>query len=160
MESKIMNIFYGADNLPYKDQPRTVHFPIVGQAFMGASNTTEIRFYTDKIGSIDATYISIAKLPNGKVGTKILTKGYDAQIDENYVSLKLSNFYTQAKGDLYISLNGYEGGVELIYNKDTGLVWDKFKNKVVKPCQFPPVKEIDGKFSQSPIIWPFSSISA
>ena len=121
MESKIMNIFYGADNLPYKDQPRTVHFPIVGQAFMGASNTTEIRFYTDKIGSIDATYISIAKLPNGKVGTKILTKGYDAQIDENYVSLKLSNFYTQAKGDLYISLNGYEGGVELIYNKDTGL---------------------------------------
>lgn len=121
MESKIMNIFYGADNLPYKDQPRTVHFPIVGQAFMGASNTTEIRFYTDKIGSIDATYISIAKLPNGKVGTKILTKGYDAQIDENYVSLKLSNFYTQAKGDLYISLNGYEGGVVLEYNQETEL---------------------------------------
>ena len=121
MESKIMHIFYGADNLPYKDHPRTVHFPIVGQAFMGASNTTEIRFYTDKIGSIDATYISIAKLPNGKVGTKILTKGYDAQIDENYVSLKLSNFYTQAKGDLYISLNGYEGGVELRYNEETQL---------------------------------------
>ena len=123
MESKIMHIFYGADNLPYKDQPRTVHFPIVGQAFMGASNTTEIRFYIDKIGSIDATYISIAKLPNGKVGTKILTKGYDAQIDENYVSLKLSNFYTQAKGDLYISLNGYEGGVELEYNQETEL-WE------------------------------------
>lgn len=121
MESKILKVFYGEDNLPYKDKERQVHFPIVGSAFQGASNTTKIRFYIDRIGGLQPTWIAITKLPNGKVGVKQLDKSRDYTILENYVELPLSSFYTQAKGDIFITLNGYEGGVEITFNEDTGL---------------------------------------
>lgn len=118
--SKIMNVFYGADCLPYKDKERQVHYPIVGQGFQGASNTTEIKFYIDQIGAIDDSWVAIAKLPNGKVGSKLLS---DIGEDENgqYVSLELSSFYTQYVGNLFISLQGYRGGVEVEYDSDTEL---------------------------------------
>lgn len=119
MESKIMQIFYGNDCLPYKDKDRVVHYPIVGSAFQGASQTTEIHFYIDRIGGTDATWVAVAKLPNGKIGSKILESHYDYELEENYVSLQLSSFYTQAKGDLYISLQGYDGGVDVSYDDDT-----------------------------------------
>lgn len=119
MESKIMQIFYGNDCLPYKDIERVVHYPIVGSAFQGASQTTEIRFYIDEIGGTDATWVALAKLPNGKTGSKILQATYDSVLEEHYVSLSLSSFYTQAKGDLYISLQGYDGGVQQEYDSET-----------------------------------------
>ena len=117
--TKIIQVFYGTDCLPYKDQARTVHFPITGQAFLGASNTTQIRFYIDKIGSINDTWVANAKLPNGKMGNKILDKSYDDDLQEAYVYLSLSTFYTQAKGDLYISLNSFYGSVQITYNSST-----------------------------------------
>lgn len=113
MTTKIMQVFYGTDLLPYKDKERQVHFPIVGGAFLGASQTTEIRFYVEQIGSVEDTWVANSKLPNGKLGNEILSKGYDEEIGESYVSLSLKSFYTQAKGDLYISLNGFMGGVEI-----------------------------------------------
>lgn len=108
---KIMNVFYGEDLLPYKDSERSVHYPIVGNSFLGASNTTEIHFYIDRIGDINDVWVANSKLPNGKLGNEILKGAYDEELDENYVILKLNTFYTQAKGDLYISLNAFIGGV-------------------------------------------------
>lgn len=118
--SKIMNVFYAADCLPYKDKERQVHYPIVGQGFQGASNTTEIKFYIDQIGVVDGSWVAIAKLPNGKVGSKLLS---ESEEDENgrYVSLELSSFYTQYVGSLFISLQGYQGGVEVEYDSETEL---------------------------------------
>lgn len=119
MTSKVMQIFYGVDCLPYKDKERVVHFPIVGSAFQGASQTTEIRFYVDLIGGVNCTWVALAKLPNGKIGSEILSLQHDDELDEDYVSMSLSSFYTQEKGDLYISLQGYDGGVELNYDSET-----------------------------------------
>ena len=114
MESKVMQVFYGTDCLPYKDKARSVHYPIIGQAFEGASATTEIRFYVKDIGGVDTTkWIANTKLPSGKKGYKLLDSAYDSVVQERYVVLQLDQFYTQEKGDVYISLNGYDGGITL-----------------------------------------------
>ena len=57
MNEKILNVFYGADNLPYKDKERTVHFPIVGNGFQGANNTTQIKFYFSSLGDSNVTWV-------------------------------------------------------------------------------------------------------
>ena len=111
MESKVLRVFYGNDCLPYKDSNRSVHFPIVGNAFQGANNSTEIRFYYERIGGDDTTWVAVTKLPNGKIGSKVLTSHLDSELNEYYAKLELSSFYTQYKGDVYISLQGYQGGV-------------------------------------------------
>lgn len=119
MVSKILQVFYDDKCYPFKDQERQVRFPIVGNSFVGASNITAIRFYIDHIGSIFDTWVANTKLPNGKMGNEILsTKGSDIinGVEEHYVELSLSSFYTQAKGDVYISLNGFYGGVEITEN--------------------------------------------
>lgn len=119
--AKILNVFYGADNLPYKDKERTVHFPIVGNAFQGASDTTEIRFYFDRIGEPNTSWVAVSKLPNGKIGSKVLQVEEDTTLDEEYALLKLSSFYTQYKGDLFISLQGYAGEVQVEYDEENEL---------------------------------------
>lgn len=119
MSSNIMKVYYGVDRLPYKDSARSVHYPIVGQEFKGASDITEIRFYVDRIGGTENTlWVANTKLPNGNIGYKKLEATRDSEIGEYYVSLSLSQFYTQYKGDVYISLNGYQGGVELHEEED------------------------------------------
>lgn len=122
MNEKIMQVFYGTDCLPYKDQARSVHYPIVGNSFLGASNTTKIRFYIDQIGDISDTWVANTKLPNGKMGNQLLTtKSYETinNVVEHYVELSLSSFYTQAKGDIYISLNGFYGEVTITEEEGT-----------------------------------------
>ena len=119
METKIINVFYNTDLLPYKDVERQVHYPITSGAFLGASNTTKIRFYFDYIGDESTTWVSVAKLPNGKQGSKVLSVASDE--NGNYAELELSNWYTQAKGDVYIALQGYQGGVEYSYDSETEL---------------------------------------
>ena len=122
MERKIMQVFYNGDCYPFKDVGRTVRYPIVGNSFAGASDTTAIRFYVGWIGGTDSVeWISVAKLPNGKKGYTILEKGFDDEINEQYVELRLSSFYTQAKGDLYIGLQGFFGGVEVEYDEDDNM---------------------------------------
>ena len=116
MQSKIMQVFYGNDCLPYKDKERQVHYPITGSAFLGASNTTEIRFYIERIGNEDDTWVANSKLPNGKMGNKILQTYFDSEVGEYYAKLQLSSFYTQAKGDVYISLNGFSGSIDIDYD--------------------------------------------
>ena len=119
--AKILNVFYGADNLPYKDKDRSVHFPIVGSAFQGASDTTEIHFYFDRIGEPNTSWVAVSKLPNGKIGSKVLNVAEDSELNENYAILQLSSFYTQYKGDLYISLQGYQNGATFEYDEDDNI---------------------------------------
>ena len=121
MITKTMQVFYDTLCLPYKDKDRTVHFPVVGGAFQGASNTTQIKFYVDEMGQANATWVAMAKLPNGKIGSKVLSTYLDSELNENYALLELDSWFTQAKGDVYISLQGFEGGVQLTYNSETEL---------------------------------------
>lgn len=121
MESKIMQVFYGNDCLPYKDVARSVHYPVVGNAFQGANNTTEIRFYYARIGGNSVTWVAVSKLPNGQIGSKVLQTYYDSSVGEYYAKLQLDSFYTQYRGDVYISLQGYEGGVVVEYDDDNDL---------------------------------------
>lgn len=122
METKILQIFYGADNLPYKDKERQVHYPVSGQSFSGASLTTEIRFYTKEIGGVDSiTWVANAKRPDGKIAYQQLESNYDSEVEESYVTLQLSQWFTEKKGDLFITLNGYSGGVDIQVDEDSGL---------------------------------------
>ena len=124
MNEKILQVFFGVDCLPYKDSARSVHFPVAGNSFTGASNTTQVRFYVKDIGgTATTTWVSVAKRPNGTKLYKILSATLDTTITPNeyYVALDLDSAYTQFNGDLYISLNGYAGGVHLDYDSETHL---------------------------------------
>ena len=123
MESRIMRVFYGNDCLPYKNSARTVHYPIVGNSFVGASNIVQIRFYVRDIGGVDdISWVAMSKLPNGKLGSQILNEiVYDERLDEYYIALDLSSYYTQYKGDVYIALNGYQGDFTLEQDEETGI---------------------------------------
>ena len=118
-----MQVFYGNDCLPYKDSARSVHYPIVGNSFVGANNTTQIRFYVRDIGGVNnVTWVAISKLPNGQIGNQVLSSIHlDSELNEYYVALDLSSYYTQLKGDVYISLNGYQGGVQVSQDAGTGI---------------------------------------
>lgn len=119
MEVKVMQVFYGADYLPYKDKDRIIHYPVVGGAFLGASDTTKIKFYIGEIGGANTSWLAIGKLANGKTIEKILITYTDE--NGNYALLELSSAWTQAKGDLLITLAGVEGTATMEYDEDTGL---------------------------------------
>lgn len=121
--SRITQIFYGNDCLPYKDSERTVHYPITGCSFAGSSNVNELHFYTRDIGGVNnLSWVAIVKLPNGKILYQLLTDIHlDSEINEYYVSFNLSSFYTQLKGDIYISLNGCVGQVEIETDEETDI---------------------------------------
>lgn len=125
MTTKTLSIFYGADNLPYKDEAREIHFPLVGNTFNGSNNVTNIRFYVDRIGGAESvTWLVVSKLPNGQIGNEVLNSNnavYDEELGEHYIELSLSSYYTSLKGDVYLSLNGYQGGVEVEQDEDTGV---------------------------------------
>ena len=112
MNSRVMQVFYGQDLLPYKDRERKVHYPITGNSFAGSNKTTNIHFYVDEIGGTSSvTWVIMSKLPNGKIGYEILSDiDYD---DENipYLNFEMSAYYTSVKGDLYLALRGYQGEV-------------------------------------------------
>ena len=119
MNEKLIKVFYGSDLLPYKDKELQVHFPVVGSGFLGASNTTKIRFYYSHIGNADNTYLAVAKLPNGKQGSQLLNIK-DEDEDGRYCEMSLSEWYFQAKGDVFIGLKVYGGGVTVEIDEETG----------------------------------------
>ena len=121
LESRIIPVFYGKDCLPYKDVKRKVNYPIIGQSFVGASKTTIIHFYFRKMGNTNTTWVAVSQLPDGKSGSKILRVGFDTDNLEPYAILELESFYTQCKGDVYISLQGYKGDVDYVYDEETGI---------------------------------------
>ena len=116
--AKIMNVFYGTDALPYKDQERQVHYPIAsGNTFNGSSLVDTIHFYVSEIGGTqDIEWVANVKRADGKIGYKKLSPTWDNDIQEYYVSLSLSQWFTAKNGDIFISLNGYQGGLTLEYD--------------------------------------------
>lgn len=122
LESKVMRVFYGADGLPYKDSERTVHYPIFGgKVFQGSSQVDEIRFYYQEIGTDESVYVAVSKLPNGRAGSELLEKCSDDELGEKYAKLVLKSFYLQYKGDVYISLQAYEGEMHVTTDPETGI---------------------------------------
>lgn len=121
MKIRTLQVFFGADGLPYKDQARTVHYPIVGNGFQGANNTTQVKFYFSFLGDSSVTWVAVSKLPNGKIGSKVLQTYNDSELGEPYALLELDSFYTQYKGDIFISLQGYQGGVQVEYDSESEL---------------------------------------
>lgn len=123
MENRITQIFYGNDCLPYKDRDRTVHYPVTGYSFAGSSRVNQLHFYTRDIGGVNTlSWVAIVKLPNGKILYQLLSDIHlDDEIGEYYVSFDLTSYYTQLKGDLYISLNGCKGQVEITTDEETDI---------------------------------------
>lgn len=118
MNSNVLQVFYDNKCYPFKDKERSVRFPIVGNAFQGAQNTTQIKFYFERMGNSSTTWVAVSKLPNGKIGSKVLNTYIDDEIGEPYALLELSSFYTQYEGSVYISLQGYQGGVLVEYDDE------------------------------------------
>ena len=123
MESKIINIYFDQNAYPFKDKERSVIYPITGSAFVGFSGTQKIRFFVDRIGGVlDTTWVATTKLPNGQLIYELLqTTDYDDEIGEYYVELTLTQPYSALKGDISIGLSGYQGGVEVQEDEDTGI---------------------------------------
>jgi len=123
MGSRIIQVFYGSDCLPYKDVSRTTHFPITGNTFVNSSNVNAFHFYTRDIGGVNAlSWVANVKLPNGKILYQLLpTYHLDEELNEYYVVFDLSSYYTQLKGDIYISLNGCQGEVEIEHDDESNL---------------------------------------
>ena len=123
MESKIINIYFDQNAYPFKDKERSVIYPITGSAFVGFSATQKIRFFVDRIGCVlDTTWVATTKLPNGQLIYELLqTTDYDDEIGEYFVELTLTQPYSALKGDISIGLSGYQGGVEVQEDEDTGI---------------------------------------
>lgn len=123
MESKIINIYFDQNAYPFKDKERSVIYPITGSAFVGFSATQKIRFFVDRIGGVlDTTWVATTKLPNGQLIYELLqTTDYDDEIGEYFVELTLTQPYSALKGDISIGLSGYQGGVEVQEDEDTGI---------------------------------------
>ena len=123
MESKIINIYFDQNAYPFKDKERSVIYPITGSAFVGFNATQKIRFFVDRIGGVlDTTWVATTKLPNGQLIYELLQNtNYDSEIGEYYVELTLTQPYSALKGDISIGLSGYQGGVEVQEDEDTGI---------------------------------------
>ncbi len=119
--SRVLNVFYGADRLPYKDQERQVHYPMVGNSFAGASLVDEIRFYAKDLGTENNVFVGIAKRPDGQRGYQVLTYGYDTELNEPYWTFNVSGWFTEKVGNVFVSLNVYQGGVDIEVDEDSGL---------------------------------------
>lgn len=101
---KIMSIYYGSNKLPYKDEDRQTHYPIAGETntFVGENNTTKVRFYVDRIGGSNYTWVAKVKKPNGTICFRVLEMDND-----DYVDVDLSFLYTDQVGQIDLALNGY-----------------------------------------------------
>jgi len=124
MKYKIISVFFDENGNPFKDVAREVPCSIINGAFIGASNTTKVYFYYDKLLNEDddpATWVAVSKLPNGKIGSKVLESYLDEEINEHYALLELDSFYTKYKGDVYLALQGYQGGVQVLEDSETGI---------------------------------------
>lgn len=116
---KIMSVYYGCDKLPYKDENREVHYPIVSGVnnFIGENNTTKIRFYVDRIGGHETTWVAIIKKSDGSLTYRLL----DDIANEEYVELSLTSYYLEYEGALVISLQGYSGGTNVSVDYEDGV---------------------------------------
>lgn len=124
MAIKQIKVYFDQNALPYKDKELQVHFPVVGNTFQNGSLTTQIRFYIDNLEMGDScVWIALCKLPNGQRGYTRLSVYEDSSEDySHYALLELTNWHTQYNGDLIISLQGYDGNIELVEDDDNNVL--------------------------------------
>lgn len=116
---RIIDVYYDRHGYPFKDRELTARFPVVGSEFLGASQTTTIRFHYEQIGTDENVYTVESKRPDGKTGSQLLSKN----TTEHYAEMSLSGWYSECKGDLFLSLKVYRGGTTATYNEETQL-WE------------------------------------
>lgn len=103
MESRIMQIYYGNDRLPYKDKGREVHYPMVGSLITGENNTTKVYFYVGKIGGALRQWVADIKKPDGTLSYQLLNVG--REVDNDYlVELDISYLYANQTGRVELDL--------------------------------------------------------
>lgn len=101
---KIMSIYYGSNRLPYKDEDRQINYPVLGgNLFIGENNVTTIRFFVDRIGGNEFTWLAVVKLPDGSKVYRQLSQ----VSQEGYVDFDISSIYTTQQGAIFIALQGY-----------------------------------------------------
>ena len=101
---KIMSIYYGSNKLPYKDEDRQINYPVMGDnLFIGENNVTTIRFFVDRIGGNEFTWLAVVKLPDGSKVYRQLSQ----MSQEGYVDFDISSIYTSQQGAIFIALQGY-----------------------------------------------------
>ena len=116
---RIIDVYYDRHGYPFKDRELTARFPVVGSEFLGASQTTTIRFHYEQIGTDENVYTVESKRPDGITGSQLLSKN----TTEHYAEMSLSGWYSECKGDLFLSLKVYRGGTTATYNETTQL-WE------------------------------------
>ena len=133
MENRILEVFYGTDGKPYKDQERSVLFPVVGNEYQGANDFTHIRFYYQRLCGENNTLVAVFKNAKGQLGCKPLSTATDSTRGEKYALLPISDFLTQYKGDIYIALQCYRGDADAI-------TWDSDNNMWVINDEVPTIR--------------------
>lgn len=128
MLQRLMIIYYGEDRLPYKDESRQVHYPIVnstsgGTLITGENNTSKIYFYVNLIGGSELQWIANIKKPDGALSYQLLTNGQfielsNGQVDYR-VELDIAGMFADQVGDVYIGIQGYGGDTVIVEDDDT-----------------------------------------
>lgn len=128
MLQRLMIVYYGEDRLPYKDENRQVHYPIVnatsgGTLITGENNTSKIYFYVNSIGGSELQWIANIKKPDGTLSYQLLTNGQfielsNGQVDYR-VELDIAGMFADQVGDVYIGIQGYGGDTVIVEDDDT-----------------------------------------
>ena len=128
LPERLMTIYYGVDRLPYKDENRTVHYPIAtsnsgGTLITGENSTTKLYFFVGQIGGSGLQWIANIKKPDGTLLYQLCTNGQSVALSNGItdyrVELDISQFYADQVGDLYIGIQGYGGDITIIPTEDT-----------------------------------------
>lgn len=119
MQSRFMNVYYGVDRLPYKDENREVHYPNAsGNIITGENNTTKIYFYVGLIGGSQRQWIANIKKPDGTLSYQLCSNGQSVGSDYR-VELDIASLYADQVGDVYIGLQGYSGETVIVEDEGT-----------------------------------------
>ena len=123
MQERLLVVYYGVDRLPYKDENREVHYPIVnsqtgGTLITGENNTSKIYFYVGQIGGGARQWIANIKKPDGTLSYKLCTNGQSVELENGFsdyrVELDIASIYADQIGDVFIGLQGYSGDTVIV----------------------------------------------
>lgn len=128
MQQRLLTIYYGIDRLPYKDENREVHYPIVssqsgGTLITGENNTSKLVFYVGRIGGGAKQWIANLKKPDGTLSYRLLTGGQSVLLSNGQsdyrAELDISDIFADQVGDVFIGLQGYSGETVIVENDGT-----------------------------------------
>lgn len=128
MQERLLVVYYGIDRLPYKDENREVHYPIVnsqsgGTLITGENNTSKLYFYVGRIGGGARQWIANIKKPDGTLAYQMCENGQSVELENGEndyrVELDISDLFADQVGDVFIGLQGYSGDTVIVENDGT-----------------------------------------